>query len=420
LIEKPENACVTLSGKVVAVDDCYEYKDDYEQGIIKVVAVDPVRRSFKYEDITGRIGTRDLERAPDNWGWYLASSLSRMEEKGLKKVSYSEKELNLKRALSEEHDYESLVDGKLDKETFLDHRNDIRWSVYSQYVVRGQDGKIAVVSGSDFRNSEKGLSAAIIYPEKGNEDFRKGVCEAYLAARRDGDTYSMRNIMESLFGKNYDEVALGYGKKATDSEVLEVCAKAWADYTKDQQYGYASMYELVNYLADGKTRLGYILKEVANLAGSRTQDLGDNISEIGNIVHQYTLDLQTSLERAIQVKKEEKERSAQEALKADPRFKDVPQEAREAFAKLGITVKTNMTGMALPGFKGRRGAVLEPFARWFFQDRNGKSGVLYRTKDILKARYGAQFFSDAGEAFEGAWWHVPSSTDLKAIYELIA
>jgi SNF2 family DNA or RNA helicase len=420
LIEKPENACVTLSGKVVAVDDCYEYKDDYEQGIIKVVAVDPVRRSFKYEDITGRIGTRDLERAPDNWGWYLASSLSRMEEKGLKKVSYSEKELNLKRALSEEHDYESLVDGKLDKETFLDHRNDIRWSVYSQYVVRGQDGKIAVVSGSDFRNSEKGLSAAIIYPEKGNEDFRKGVCEAYLAARRDGDTYSMRNIMESLFGKNYDEVALGYGKKATDSEVLEVCAKAWADYTKDQQYGYASMDELVNDLADGKTRLGYILKEVANLAGSRTQDLGDNISEIGNIVHQYTLDLQTSLERAIQVKKEEKERSAQEALKADPRFKDVPQEAREAFAKLGITVKTNMTGMALPGFKGRRGAVLEPFARWFFQDRNGKSGVLYRTKDILKARYGAQFFSDAGEAFEGAWWHVPSSTDLKAIYELIA
>jgi len=75
---------------------------------------------------------------------------------------------------------------------------------------------------------------------------------------------------------------------------------------------------------------------------------------------------------------------------------------------------------ALPGFKGRRGAVLEPFARWFFQDRNGKSGVLYRTKDILKARYGAQFFLDAGEAFEGAWWHVPSSTDLKAIYELIA
>jgi hypothetical protein len=180
------------------------------------------------------------------------------------------------------------------------------------------------------------------------------------------------------------------------------------------------MDELVNDLADGKTRLGYILKEVANLAGSRTQDLGDNISEIGNIVHQYTLDLRTSLERAIQVKKEEKERSAQEALKADPRFKDVPQEAREAFAKLGITVKTNMTGMALPGFKGRRGAVLEPFARWFFQDRNGKSGVLYRTKDILKARYGAQFFSDAGEAFEGAWWHVPSSTDLKAIYELIA
>lgn len=55
-----------------------------------------------------------------------------------------------------------------------------------------------------------------------------------------------------------------------------------------------------------------------------------------------------------------------------------------------------------------------------FQDRNGKGGVLFRTKDILKARYGAQFFSDAGEAFGGAWWHVSSTTDLKTIYELIA
>lgn len=423
LIEKPENACVTLSGKVVAVGDCYEYKDRYEQGIIKVVAVDPIRRSFKYENITGRIGVRDLERAPDNWDWYLAGSLSKMEDKGLKKVSYSEKELSLKRALSEEHDYKSLVDGKLDKETFLDYRNDIRWDIHSHYVVRGNDGKIAVMDGYAFENP-KDLPAAIIYPEKDNEGFRKGICEAYLAARRDGDTYSMRsmrNIMRSLFGNNYDEVALGYGKKATDAEVLEVCAKAWADYVKDRQYGgYASMDELVNDLADGEIRLGYILEEVAALASSRTQDHWDNISEIGNIVHQYTLDLQASLERAIQVKKEEKERAAQEALKADPRFKEIPQEVREAFAKLGITVKTNMTSMALPGFKGRRGAVLEPFARWFFQDRNGKSGVLYRTKDILKARYGAQFFSDAGEAFEGAWWHVPSSTDLKAIYELIA
>lgn len=180
------------------------------------------------------------------------------------------------------------------------------------------------------------------------------------------------------------------------------------------------MDELVDALADGKTRLGYVLERVTSLASSRAGGLGDNSGEIRNIISRFTLDLQSSLERVIQVKKEEKDKAAQEALRGDPRFKEIPQEVREAFAKLGITVKTNMTGMVLPGFKGGRGTALEPFARWFFQDRDGKSGVLYRTKDILKARYGAQFFSDAGEAFGGAWWHVPSSTDLKAIYELIA
>jgi hypothetical protein len=128
----------------------------------------------------------------------------------------------------------------------------------------------------------------------------------------------------------------------------------------------------------------------------------------------------SSIDAAVTTQNAEKERAANESLKSDPRFKEVPKEVAEAFIKIGITVKTNTTSMALPGFKGRRGTVLEPFARWFIQDANGKGGVLFRIKDILKARYGAQFFSDAGEAFKGAWWHVPSSTDLKAIYELLS
>ena len=423
LIDKPERACVTLSGKVVAIGDCYEYKDDYAPvGIIKVTGVDPIRRAFQYEDIIGRIGSRDLERAPDNWGWFLASSLAKMEDKGLKKVSFSEKELNLKKALSSQHDYDSLVSGKIDKETFLDHRSEINWNEYSQYAVRDQAGTIKIVDGSSLKETEGGIGAAIIYPDAGSDDFKKGVCEAYLAVRREGDTYGMRSIMKSLFGNNFDEIALGYGRNATNEEVLEACAKTWADYAKDPKngYGYGSVDELVAELAEGKARLGYVLKEVSNIADTRAQELGDNTKEINVIVHQYILDLQASLEKEVSVKKSEQERAAQEVLKSDPRFKEVPQDIADAFAKVGITVKTNLTGMSLPGFKGRRGAVLEPFAKWFFQDRNGKSGVLFRTKDILKARYGAQFFSDAGEAFGGAWWHVPSSTDLKAIYELIA
>jgi SNF2 family DNA or RNA helicase len=421
LIDRPGSACVTLSGKVVAVGDCYEYNEEHAKGIMKITAVDSIRRSFQYEDILGRVGARALERVPGGYDWFLASGLAKMEEKGLKKVSYSEKELNLKMVLAKEHSYESLIAGTVDKATFLDYRQEINWKTYQRYIVRNPDGKIAISSGDEL-GTPKGAAFAstIIYPDKNNEEFRKGVCEAYLALRRDGSDYGMLGLMRGLFGNNFEELTLGYGKKATEAEVLEVCAKTCADYVKDKQYGYESMDELVAELADGKTRLGYILNEISNLAGARVKTLGDNVSENVKIVQQYTNGLFARLERAVAVKKDENERASQEALKSDPRFKEVPQEARDAFAKIGITVKTNLTSMALPGFKGRRGAVVEPFAEWFFQDINGKSGVLYRTKNILRARYGAQFFSDAGEAFEGAWWHVSSGTDLKAIYELIA
>jgi polyhydroxyalkanoate synthesis regulator phasin len=413
LIDKPESACVTLAGKVVAVGDCYEYKSDYEHGIIKISEVDPVHRAFKYEDITGRIGSMDLGRVPGNWGWYLAGSLAKLEAKGLKKVSYSEKELNLKKALSEPHDYNSLIDGRIDKETFLDHRQEINWDQHSIYVVRNQDGAINIADGY----STEGLAAAIVYPEPNNEGFRKAVCEAYLAVKREGGSgYYISGIMGLLFGNNYNEVALGYGKTATEVEVREYCAKRWATFLEEK----GGFDAIVGSVLDGSTTMTNLKYRLPDVIGAGTIELGDNAEQIRQIAHQYVDGVVAELESAVTAKKADKERAAQEALKSDPRYKEVPQEVIEAFAKIGITVKTNITSMALPGFKGRRGTVLEPFAKWFFQDRNGKSGVLFRTKDILKARYGAQFFSDAGEAFKGAWWHMPSSTDLKVIYELIA
>lgn len=109
-----------------------------------------------------------------------------------------------------------------------------------------------------------------------------------------------------------------------------------------------------------------------------------------------------------------------EALKDHPDYTEVPEKVAEAFAELGITVKTNMTRMTIPGFKRRRGDEIEPFKRWYFQDKNGKNGAIFKAKEMLKARFGAKFFSDAGGEFNGAWWHVPITADLKEIFELIS
>lgn len=411
LIDRPENACVTLSGKVVAIGDCYEYKDDYENGIIKITAVDPVKRSFKFEDVAGRLGMNNLERAPDNWGWFLASCLAKMEEKGLKKVSYSEKELNLKKALSEQHNYTSLIKAEIDKETFLEYCQEIKWEEYGLYVIRGQGGKIDIIEGNSLGFKEK--ISAIVYPEQTNEDFRKAVCEAYLLKRReDSNTYKHEYLMESLYGSRYAEIAMEYGAKATDAQVLEECAKIWNEFLKKAESENASSAREIVRIAQRD--------ELRRDLNNGALVLGDNKDEILSVVNEYWNSHHEALLQKMAAEQEQEEQNKLETLKNDPRYKEIPKEVSEAFLKVGITVKTNLTSMALPGFKGRRGAVIGPFAKWFFQDKKGKNGVIFRTKDILKARYGAQFFFDAGEAFEGAWWHVSSSVDLKAIYELIS
>ncbi len=420
LIDRPESACVTLSGKVVAVGDCYEYQGDYFHGIIKVAEVDPIARAFKYEEIVGRINNQDMDRALDKkeWGWYKAESLAKLEQKGLTKVSYSEKELMLKKMLTESHDYKTLVEGRIDKDMFLTYRKEINWDKRAMYVVRSQDGTTTITDGY----STKDLANAIIYPDAKSDGFRKAVCEGYLQQkRRGGSVYYVSGMMRMLFGDNYEDVAMEYGKTATEAEVIEACAKAWNDQWKAKRpYGCDNLDELVNALLDRTVSRATVLSDTRSSMRYATSGLGDNDEQIELIVNQYCQDLMSSIDAAVAAQKSEKERAANESLKNDPRYKEVPREVKDAFDKIGITVKTNTTNMALPGFKRRRGVVLEPFARWFFQDRNGKSGALFRTKDILKARYGAQFFSDAGEAFKGAWWHVPSATDLKAIYELIA
>ena len=432
LIDKPEAVCVTFGGAVIAVGDCYEYKGDdsgSRSSLVRITDVNPGMRLFKYEDIAGYgFPMRDLERAPgnDHWGWFTVESLAKILKDGLTKVSYSEKELALKKALAEEHDYEDLISGKISKEIFVEHRNEIRWAYYGAYpfLVRKQDGKLDVSIGRDLE--KYGGTAAIVYPEPANEDFKKEVCEAYLAAARDvvGDPHNWAPAMKILFGNGWREIAQEYGQKATEKEIIEVCAKAWeASVIGGHVHSeFGSVDKMIDQVAR-LTTFAYLRRAVANAnetAQGQAQTLGDNQYEIRSIVGNYFTGLESTLMEKVVARRTEQEKEAEEDLKADPRYKAIPEEVKEAFAKMGIAVKTNKTSMTLPGFKGRRGAVIEPFAKWFFQDSAGKGGTLYRARDILKARYGAQFFSDAGETFRGAWWHVSSTNDLKAIYELLA
>ena len=150
------------------------------------------------------------------------------------------------------------------------------------------------------------------------------------------------------------------------------------------------------------------------------QALGDNTSEINTIAERYMNSLKEDLRAKEAQAREEAERLALEAIKNDPNFKEVPEQVKAAFLALGITVKTNNTNVVIPGYKGRPGKSHAPFTSWFFQDKNGFNGVLRRVSPMMKTRWTAQFFSETGGDFNGAWWYVPISTDLAEVYKLMA
>jgi len=54
------------------------------------------------------------------------------------------------------------------------------------------------------------------------------------------------------------------------------------------------------------------------------------------------------------------------------------------------------------------------------QDRNDKSGKLYRFKEQIKGQFSAKYFANAGGEFNGSWWHIDAKTDLSRVYELLA
>lgn len=61
-----------------------------------------------------------------------------------------------------------------------------------------------------------------------NEDFRKSVCTQFLARQRE-NPYSSVSLMKKMFGPDFAAIAAEYGRKGTDTEILEEINKAWEE-----------------------------------------------------------------------------------------------------------------------------------------------------------------------------------------------
>lgn len=407
LLDNPEKAIVTPKGQIIALGDMYEAtnvvktRSSYESGtfkaIVKVTSFTDDRKGLEFEILIGSLTKYRSETS------YSINDF--FETLRPVKVSYSEDEIRLKAMLTKDHGYSELVDGTISKEVFQKHYDEIKWKGY------GNSWLLLSPEGEYNFNSYIPTGYKVAYPDMESEAFKKAVMTVYLVMKRNGQAYSATTVMKQLFGTGFDQLAMQYGAMATQTDVVKFISEQWdkllvGKYSKTERQ---LAEEYSHYSPDYDLRASTV----------RVTELGDNTNEINAWATDARNAISERLNGIRQELKREAEIAKNEELKNDPRYKEVPEQIQRAFDQMGITVKTNMADMAIPGFKGRS-TPADAFSRWFFQDKDGKNGKLYKVKEIIKARYGAQFFQDAGGDFNGAWWHVPVTTDLTELYKLMA
>jgi hypothetical protein len=106
-------------------------------------------------------------------------------------------------------------------------------------------------------------------------------------------------------------------------------------------------------------------------------------------------------------------KAQEEALKQDPRYREIHAGDVERFAAMGIAASYNLKDV---GYK-------RAFEWLFLKDSNGKNGRLFATKEILKNRLKATWFPAKavgyGDAKFGDSWIVPSSTNIAELLDIL-
>ncbi len=220
--------------------------------------------------------------------------------------------------------------------------------------------------------------------------------------------------MKAIFGTGYDQLAMQYGKTVTQAATVVELERLFQLYLDKDMYG-KKLKESGN-----ENILSNLSGYAFGSAFDEAKNLGDNKTDIQSWIYDFTRSKRAEYSDKVKADQQAAKAAEIEALKSDPNFKEVPEAVRNAFDQIGIIVKTNMEQVVIPGFKGKGGTPAAPFSKWFIQDKYGKSGKLFRVKEILKARYGASFFQDAGGDFDGAWWHVAVTVDLAEVYKIMA
>ena len=426
LLDHPEDVLVAADGiSIVSKGDMYEVKryDGAASCIIKVVSVANgltqngvmiPYKGFAFTQLTGKSANSYSSNLPQrmNTDGNSMVTLSRFLDKSSSepmptRCSYSEKEIEIQQKLAQPFtDYAKLKE--LDKDFFKEYYSKMSFSGMYGFVGRDSNGTVGL-----HENMTEGVT--VVFPDTLDENLRKAVGAAALVQKRSdsGVGYWSKNTLRTFFGANWEAAIAEYGTKATQAETLKFMQEKWQQELSGRNQ---TEKEYAAQITSFSSTQDSLFRDMI----SQAKALGDNTEEI----RAWAIEGRSTIEARLSGFREEiradQDKAKLDALRNHPDFKEIPESIKSAFDRLNIEVKVNTCDMVMPGFKGGHGTPVAAFQKYYMQDRNGKQGKLDRMKDQIKGQFDAKYFADAGGEFNGSWWHVPATTDLARIYELLS
>lgn len=397
-----ESALISRSGAVVYVGGIYDVtamdKRNAKSMVVKVLALNEAEKSVDVEVLVG-------------WAYRTSFGIDELFVDGTFEAHYDESELRLIKALAEPIPYDKLAD-TLTKDVYLTHADKVAVDGYGLY--RGSDNSLVTYS-------YKPKDATLVYPDVSDKALLKEVAGMYadylqldVRNRSYGVERGMNTAMAALFGGESWRDNLGeYIATAKPEDVVakatELLSKVLPVVEPDSEAGVEAVIESLRdqWATDVKSGVeqwmedaGYINKpEAAQITSGVLADTGRKyialLSEIKNA---------SALKAA---------KAQEEALKQDPRYREIHAGDVERFAAMGIAASYNLKDV---GYK-------RAFEWLFLKDSNGKNGRLFATKEILKNRLKATWFPAKavgyGDAKFGDSWIVPSSTNIAELLDIL-
>jgi SNF2 family DNA or RNA helicase len=401
LIDAPDDAIIASNKVVVYPGGFFEIEmgRSSTKSVFRAISTDKVNGTVEVEFVSGegRSGSGyDVDRLLGQSG---------------REIVVNDDDLQVMRLLREPLSY-AEIESRVSRDVF--EANVARVKMRGVFLSR-VNGDLKVIDSY-------GATDQPVYPDRGNQALRKEVAAMWGRALK-GEEYALRanpsQIMTAIFGADWKEAVgefLAIAKKddiiAKASSVLAGMVPAVIETTAQGQsvlevlsqvsYYYASS-EFGKAMTAWSEAAGYVnVDEIRSEAQRAVNTRKDQVNRaMTELREQEAARIRAAADKA------EAERVA--TMKSDPRFRELTGEQQRRFATLGVVGRFN---------NGDKAGDWGPFTAFAMKDRNAKSGVLYRTKEMLKPRFGAKFIgvSKVGSSSPFAdTWAVPARTDIDAL-----